>query len=152
MDERMPPPPDRGSLQAWERVIESPLAEPRRRPVAVTVAGALLIVAGGFAALASVLILLVGDGATIEGIGGETAAVAVIVSLVLASAEILAGVFVLRCLPLGRIVGIVVASLGILSGLVTIRTPQGLVAVAIFGFVAYALATNAAPFARTLGE
>lgn len=145
----MPPPPSRGSLQSWERVIEGPVPEPRRRPIAVTIAGALLIVAGGFAALASVLILLVGDGATIEGIGGDTATVAVVVSLVLATAEILAGVLVLRCVPLGRIVGIVVASLGILSGVATIRTPQGLVAVAIFGFVAYALATNADAFART---
>jgi hypothetical protein len=152
MDERMPPPPGRGSLQQWERAVESPVAARRSRPVAVTIAGALLIVAGAFAALASALILLVGDGATIEGIGGDTPAVAVVVSLVLASAEILAGVLVLRCLPVGRTLGSVVGALGILSGLATIRSPQGLVAVAIFGFVVYALVTNADAFRRTPGE
>jgi hypothetical protein len=76
----------------------------------------------------------------------------VVVSLVLASAEILAGVLVLRCLPVGRTLGSVVGALGILSGLATIRSPQGLVAVAIFGFVVYALVTNADAFRRTPGE
>ena len=52
MDQGMPPPPS-GSYEAWERVIEEPIASPPRRPVAVTVAGVLLIVAGGFAALAA---------------------------------------------------------------------------------------------------
>jgi hypothetical protein len=52
----------------------------------------------------------------------------------------------------GRTLGSVVGALGILSGLATIRSPQGLVAVAIFGFVVYALVTNADAFRRTPGE
>ena len=103
----MPPPP--GSFEAWERVIAEPVAAPPRRPVAITVAGVLLIVAGGFAALAAGLILLTGDGASIEGVGADAPTVVVLVALALAALEVGAGVLVLRCAPIGRTLGIVVA-------------------------------------------
>ena len=137
----MPPPP--GSFEAWERVIEQPLAAPPRRPVAITVAGVLLIVAGAFAALAAGLILLTGDGASIEGVGADVPTVVVLVALALAALEVGAGVLVLRCAPIGRTLGIVVAALGIVGGLAAIASPQGIVTIAIFGFVIYALVTNA---------
>ncbi len=87
MGQQMPPPPGRpGSLESWERVIAEPPAAQHRRPAVVTVAGTLLMVAGGFAALAGLLILGTGDGATIEGLGdgAGTSTLAVIVSLALA--------------------------------------------------------------------
>ena len=140
----MPPPP--GSFEAWERVIEQPLAAPPRRPVAITVAGVLLIVAGAFAALAAGLILLTGDGASIEGVGADVPIVVVLLALALAALEVGAGVLVLRCAPIGRTLGIVVAALGIVGGLAAIASPQGIVTIAIFGFVIYALVTNAQAF------
>ena len=143
----MPPPP--GSFEAWERVIEQPLAAPPRRPVAITVAGVLLIVAGAFAALAAGLILLTGDGASIEGVGADVPTVVVLVALALAALEVGAGVLVLRCAPIGRTLGIVVAALGIVGGLAAIASPQGIVTIAIFGFVIYALVTNAQAFRPT---
>ena len=143
----MPPPP--GSFEAWERVIAEPVAAPPRRPVAITVAGVLLIVAGGFAALAAALIWLTGDGASIEGVGGDVPNVVVLAALALAALEVGAGVLVLRCAPIGRTLGIVVASLGIVGGLAAIRSPQGIVTIAIFGFVIYTLVTNARAFRPT---
>jgi hypothetical protein len=147
MDQGMPPPP--GSFEAWERVIAEPVAAPPRRPVAITVAGVLLIVAGGFAALAAGLVLLTGDRASIEGVGGDAPTVVVLVALVLATLEVGAGVLVLRCLPIGRTLGIVVGTLGIVGGLAAIASPQGIVTIAIFGFVIYALVTNAQAFRPT---
>jgi hypothetical protein len=150
MDQGMPPPPGRpGSFEAWERVIADPISAPPRRPVAITIAGVLLIVAGGFAALAAVLILLTGDGATIEGVGADLPTVVVLVTLTLAGLEVAAGVLVLRRVPIGRTLGIVVAALGIVSGLAAVMSPQGIVTIAIFGFVVYALVTNAAAFRST---
>jgi hypothetical protein len=55
--------------------------------------------------------------------------------------SLLAGVLVLRLRPAGRILGIVIASLGLLSGLATLRSAgsSGLLALALDGFVLYAL-------------
>lgn len=146
----MPPPPARpGSLEAWEDVIGSTVAAPRRRPAAVTIAGVLLIVAGAFAALAGLLILLTGDGATIEGFGAGEPTLAMVVALVLTMLEIVSGLLVLRVTPAGRTLGIVVAGIGIVGGLVAITSPQGVVTVAIFGFVAFALVTNPDAFRDT---
>ncbi len=152
MGQQMPPPPGRpGSLESWERVIAEPVAAERRRPAVITVAGTLLMVAGGFAALAGLLILMTGDGATIEGVGDGAGAstLAVIVSSALACLEIGSGLLVLRCAPAGRTLGIIVAGLGIAGGLAAAGSPRGMVTIAIFGFVVFALVTNAEAFHRT---
>lgn len=143
----MPPPP--GSFEAWERVIAEPVVAPPHRPVAITIAGVLLIVAGGFAAVAAGLILLIGDGASIEGVGAEVPTVVVLSALALAALEVGAGVLVLRCAPFGRMLGIVVASLCIVGGLAAIASLTGIVTIAIFGFVIYTLVTNAQAFRQT---
>ena len=150
MGQQMPLPPRRpGSLESWERVIDGPVVDPRRRPAVITVAGAMLIVAGGFAALAGLLILMTGDGATIEGVGDGTSTIAVIVSSALACLEIGSGVLVLRCTPVGRTIGIIVAALGIAGGLAAAGSPRGMMTIAIFGFVLFALVWNAEAFRRT---
>lgn len=147
----MPPPPGRsGSLESWEHVIDAPMGGTRRRSTVITIAGVLLIVAGVFAAFAGLLILMTGDGATIEGVGDGSPTLPVIVTMVLACLEVGSGVLVLRCAPVGRTLGIVVAALGIAGGLAAVGTPRGLVTIAIFGFVVYALVTNAEAFGRTL--
>ena len=146
----MPPPSWRPrSLEAWEDVIGSTVAVSRRRPAAVTIAGVLLIVAGGFAALAGLLIVLTGDGATIEGFGAGEPTLAMVLALVLAVLEIVSGLLVLRVTPAGRTLGMVVAGIGIVGGLIAIASPQGVVTVAIFGFVVFALVTNPDAFRRT---
>jgi hypothetical protein len=147
MDQGMPPPP--GSFEAWERVIAEPVVAPPHRPVAITIAGVLLILAGGFAALAAGLILLTGDGASIEGVGADAPTVVVLGALALAAMEVGAGALVLRCAPIGRTCGLVVAALGFLGGLAAIRSPQGIVTIAIFGFVIYTLVTNSDAFRHT---
>ncbi|MDH4111652.1 MAG: hypothetical protein OEV60_03085 [Actinomycetota bacterium] len=146
MDEGLPPPPARsGSLESWERAIDAPAGLPRR-PVAITIAGVLLLVAGAFASLAGALILLTGDQATIEGVGAGASTAAVMLTAALAAAEIASGLLVLRCAPIGRVVGIAVAALGIVGGLTAIGSPQGVVTIAIFGFVMFVLVTKADAF------
>ena len=56
---------------------------------------------------------------------------------------------VLRCTPAGRTLGIIVAALGIAGGLAAVGSPRGMVTIAIFGFVVFALVTNAEAFRRT---
>lgn len=131
-------------------MIDAPMGGTRRRSTVITIAGVLLIVAGVFAAFAGLLILMTGDGATIEGVGDGSPTLPVIVTMVLACLEVGSGVLVLRCAPVGRTLGIVVAALGIAGGLAVVGTPRGLVTIAIFGFVVYALVTNAEAFGRTL--
>lgn len=145
----MPPPPRPPSLESWEHVIDAPASGVPRRPAAVTVAGALLVVAGVFAAFAGLLILTTGDGATIEGVGDGGATLPVAVTMVLACCEIGSGVLVLRGVALGRPVGIVIAGLGIAGGFADIGSPRSLVTIAIFGFVVITLVKNADAFRRT---
>jgi hypothetical protein len=152
MDRGMPQPPagHRGGLEDWERVAAQPPAAPGRRPVAVTVSGVLLIVAGAFAGVAAVLILATGEGATIEGVGAEATPAVVVVAIALAMLQVAAGMLVLRCTIAGRVVGIVMSALGIAGGLLSIASPRGLVTIAIFGFVAYVLLTNREAFGRAV--
>lgn len=117
-----------------------------KRPVAVTVAGILLVVAGAFALLAAGLILLTGDGARVEGLGGGASGTTSAVAAVLAVIEIGSGALVLRRVPAGRVVGIAIAAIGAIGGLATITSASGLVSTAIFGFVIVALVTNREPF------
>lgn len=146
----MPPPPRRPrSLESWEHVIDAPVPGAAHRPVAVAVAGVLLVVAGVFAAFAGLLILTTGDGATIEGVGDGGATLPVAVTMVLACCEIGSGVLVLRRLALGRPIGLVIAGLGIAGGFADIGSPRSLVTIAIFGFVVFALAKHADAFRRT---
>ncbi len=130
--------------------METRAAGSPRRPVAVTIAGVLLVVAGVFAGFASLLILTTGDGATIEGVGGGGVTLPVVVTLVLALGEIASGVLVLRGSRLGRPVGLVVAGLGVAGGFADIGSPRSLVTMAIFGFVVFVLATNSEAFRRTV--
>ncbi len=114
--------------------------------MAITVAGILLVVAGAFALLAAGLIVLTGDGARVEGLGGGASSATSAVATILAVIEIGSGVLVLRRLPAGRAVGIAIAAVGVIGGLATITSASGLVSTSIFGFVIVALATNGEAF------
>jgi len=143
----MPPRPGRaGSLESWEHVATTAVEQTRTRHAVVTIAGVLLILAGAFAGVGGLLILLAGDDARIEGVA---AGVSTYVALALAGLEVLSGLLVLRRSPTGRMLGIVVAGLGIAGGLATVGSPPGIVTIAIFGFVVFALVRSADAFGRT---
>ena len=135
-----PPPPPPGSPFGE---VPTPRPAPARRPGAVTGAAGILIVAGALALVVG-LVALGGDGLDIEVpfAGAEDVArVVAIVLLVQGGLSILAGVLVLRMRPAGRVLGIVIAGLGLVSGLATLRSSgsSGLLALALDGFVLYVL-------------
>jgi hypothetical protein len=109
----------------------------------------MLIVAGGFAGLAALVIALTGDGATVEGVGGGGSGAVAVIALVMAGIEVASGVLVLRLAPVGRVLGVVASVVGIVGGLAAITTAQGALTVGVFVAVLYVLLTNAAAFRRT---
>ncbi len=108
----------------------------------VTYAGLILLISGalsllfGIVTLTSDARLLVPEGATSQ----EVVAVYLVISGGLA---LVAGWLVLRLRPAGRVLGIVLATLGIVSGLVQIGSTggPGLLAIALNAFVLYGLFT-----------
>jgi hypothetical protein len=149
MSDQMPPPPTPG-YEGWaDRVIEArPSTLRPRRPGIVTAAAVLLLVAGGLAVVASLLILSAGDRTAVQGIGADAVHTVGLVALVIGSVEVLAGVLVLRLIPAGRVLGLIFAGLGLLGALRSLGTPQGIITLAVDGFVVYALATTGDAFRR----
>jgi hypothetical protein len=134
-----PPPPDPRFDVPTPRLATAP----QRRPGAVTGAAGILMVAGALT-LVFGFMGLTGDGLDIElpfADGGSVARAVGLGLVVQGALSLLAGVLVLRLRPAGRILGIVIASLGLLSGLATLRSAgsSGLLALALDGFVLYAL-------------
>jgi hypothetical protein len=105
----------------------------------VTGAAAILIVAGVIALLAGVVVLSGGGSADVPGLEGRT--VVGTIALVVGAVDLLTGWLILRLSPAGRVLGIVIAVLGILTGLAQLdgSGPSGLLGVALYGFVLYAL-------------
>ena len=140
----IPPPPPPPSSPFGEGVPTPPPATGRaRRPGAVTGAAGILIVAGALSLVVG-LMALSGDGLDVEVPFVDQGSVARAVAVALLAQgglSVLAGILVLRLRPAGRVLGIVIACLGILSGLATLRTAgsSGLLALALDGFVLYAL-------------
>jgi hypothetical protein len=110
----------------------------------VTYAGLILLISGalsllfGIVSLTSDARLLVpgGEGAMSEEVVGGYLAIS-------GGLALLAGWLVLRLRPAGRVLGIVLATLGIVSGLVQIGSTggPGLLAIALNAFVLYGLFT-----------
>jgi hypothetical protein len=134
----IPPPPP------WDPSgsLPTPRVAPVKRPPMVTYAGLILLISGalsllfGIVTLTSDARLLVPEGATSQ----EVVAVYLVISGGLA---LVAGWLVLRLRPAGRVLGIVLATLGIVSGLVQIGSTggPGLLAIALNAFVLYGLFT-----------
>ena len=139
----IPPPPPPTSPFGDHVPTPQPARGPARRPGAVTGAAGILIVAGALA-LVFGLMAIRGDGVDVdvplldEGSMARAVAVALLVQ---GGLSLLAGVLVLRLRPAGRVLGIVIACLGILSALASLRSAgsSGLLAFALDGFVLYAL-------------
>jgi hypothetical protein len=104
----------------------------------VTAAGWALIVIG---------VLTAAAGLFVSSFGIEQSVVAIVTILVLAigAAGILAGILVLRLSPTGRVIGFVVAGLGLASGLLQFDS-SSILTLAANGFILWALVTNGEAF------
>jgi hypothetical protein len=135
----IPPPPPTGPVPN----VPVPRAAPAKRPGAISGAGGILVVAGVLSVIVGA-IGLTGDGLDIdvpfvEGESGQR--VAEVLLLAQGTLASIAGWLVLRLRPAGRVLGIVVASLGIVTGLMQLRSSgsSGVLALALYAYVLYAL-------------
>jgi hypothetical protein len=139
MSDLPPPPVD----PDWSVPTPRPATGPPRRPGAVTGAAGILIVAGALSLIVG-LLGMSGNRLDLELplLEGRSAERIFLVALVVQGALALAtGWLVLRLHPVGRILGIVLASLGIVAGLAQLRSTgtSGLLALALNAFVLYGL-------------
>jgi hypothetical protein len=108
----------------------------------VTAAGTILIVAGALVVAGGFVILNQRGDLALPGLSGrDVATTAAIVTFVFGGLHILAGWLVLRLSPGGRVLGIVIAVIGILGGLAQLRQSgsSGLLSLALYAFVLYGL-------------
>jgi hypothetical protein len=138
MDDIPPPPPTSAAPN-----VPVPRAAPAKRPGALTGAGGILLLAGALSVVVGA-VGLSGDGLNIDTpfLEGDSAQrAAELLLLVQGALALIAGWLVLRLRPAGRVLGIVVASLGILTGVMQLRSSgsSGLLALALDAFVLYAL-------------
>jgi hypothetical protein len=123
----------------------TPLTAPVRRPGPVTGAAGVLMVAGALSLVIG-LMGVSGDRVSIDLPfleGGSAQRIAAFWLVLQGGLSLLAGWLVLRLRPAGRVLGIVVASLGILTGLAQLRASgsSGLLGLALDAFVLYGLFT-----------
>jgi hypothetical protein len=110
----------------------------------VTYAGLILLISGALSALFGVVSLSSNTRLLVPGREGAVSEEVVAVYLIISGGlSLLAGSLVLRLRPAGRLLGIVLASLGIVTGLVQIGSTggPGLLAIALNAFVLYGLFT-----------
>lgn len=110
----------------------------------VTYAGLVLLIAGALLAIFGIVSLSSDTSLLVPGGEGAVSEELVAVYLIISGAlSLLAGGLVLRLRPAGRVLGIVLASLGIVTGLVQIGSTggPGLLAIALNAFVLYGLFT-----------
>jgi hypothetical protein len=139
----IPPPPSPGTVPGGP--TPRPAAPPTSRPAAVTGAAAILLIAGALVSIFG-LMGLTGDGVDMDApfLDGEAARrIVSLVLLVQGILSLLAGWLILRLRPAGRVLGIVLAVLGIVVGLTQLRSTRsaGLLTFALDAFVIYALFT-----------
>lgn len=122
-----------------------PPVAPTPRPPALTGAAVILMIAGAlilyFGAMS-----LGGDRVDLDAPfldSDDAGRIAAVVLVIQGCLSLLAGWWVLRLRPAGRILGIVLAALGILGGLVQLRRTgsSGFLTLALDAFVLYALFT-----------
>jgi hypothetical protein len=146
MSDLPPPPLDRDRSVPTPR----PVAGPARRPGPVTGAAGVLLIAGALS-LVFGLMGVSDDRVNIElpFLEGESAKrIAAFGLAVQGGLAVVAGLLVLRLRPAGRILGIVVASLRILTGAAQLRSSgsSGLLALALDAFVLYGLLAYGSAF------
>ena len=126
----------------------SPIPTPRpsaaTRPLPVSIAGWILVVAGSITGFGGLVVLAAGGATTVARPLGAA-------YVAFGAAELLAGAMVLRLRAAFRVIGVVLAVAGIvvdLGGLVLASSRWQIVAVIGHAFVAYVLATSAEAFRR----
>ena len=142
----LPPPPP-----APFPGVPAPRPGPQRRPGVVTGAAVILIVAGALAILGGLVVINRSGRLDLPGIRDEqVAGVVAFIAFVLGGLDVLAGWLILRLRPGGRVLGIVISVLGLLSGLAQLgRTgASGLLTLLLYGFVLYALIAYGFVFGR----
>ena len=111
----------------------------------------ILIVAGVLAILGGLVVINRSGRLDLPGIGDEqVAGIVAFIAFVLGGLDVLAGWLILRLSPGGRVLGIVIAVLGLLSGLAQLgRTgASGLLTLFLYGYVLYALIAYGFVFSR----
>jgi hypothetical protein len=101
--------------------VPTPPPGPRRRTPVVTAAGGMLITAGALTLLAGLIVVLAGSDVLVNGetVGGGTRTLATL-AVVLGAADIVAGILVLRLVAIGRSLGMGLAGITTLVGLVSL--------------------------------
>jgi hypothetical protein len=106
---------------------------------------AIILIAAGVLAIIAGLVVMNGSGSLeVPGVESQDVATAVaIVAFGLGALDIVAGLLVLRLSPGGRVLGIVIAVVGLLGGLAQLGRSgaSGLLSMALYAFVLYALLT-----------
>lgn len=140
MDELPPPPPRDPYLD-----VPIPRPAPARRPGVVTGAAIVLIVAGVLTLVGALVVMNSRGTLKLPGLDAGDAArwIAAVTFVVGGALNLVAGWLVLRLSPSGRVLGIVVALLGIVQGLALLSSsgPSGLLTIFLDAFVLYALFT-----------
>jgi hypothetical protein len=151
--EPLPPPPPPRPDTLWYADDRAPASTPARPPL-VTAAAVILIVLGVLQALGGLVLLVVRpeDLGRIASMGDlsldRVVRGAAVFILVVGSIEVLAGILVLRLSDGGRILAIVLVSIGILGGIGSVSGGNGLgvVTLGLNAFVIYVLFAHAAAF------
>jgi hypothetical protein len=120
----------------------------------VTAAGVILLVLGAVQALAGIVLIALSpaDLANLGPVGNlnldRVARGVGVFSLVIGLVEIFAGVLVLRLSNGGRILALVLASLGVIGGIGSLSggSPAGVLTLGLYGLVIYALVSHRAVF------
>ncbi|MDP9297510.1 MAG: hypothetical protein M3O98_02410 [Actinomycetota bacterium] len=142
-------PPKPGSPDPFPFSIPVPKPAPRRRSTLITAAGVVLLLTGVLAVLGFIIVLSTNQ-ANAAGATGQLTRGAAFVFFALAAMNLLAAALVLRLRPNGRTIGLIAAAVGIVIGLGSLRSSpgRGLLTLALDGFVAWVLATEADAFGR----
>jgi hypothetical protein len=117
----------------------------------VTAAGGMLITAGGLTLLAGLIVVLAGSDVLVNGeeVGGGTRTLATL-AVVLGAVDVVAGILVLRLIPFGRLLGMGLAGLTTLVGLVSLvqGNPRAVLQVLLGGLTIWALVVAEPAFRR----
>lgn len=108
----------------------------------VTAAGTILIVAGALAIVGGLVLLNAKGGFAVPGLSErDVAKITAIVAFIVGGLDILAGWLVLRLSSAGRILGIVIAVIGLAGVLSQLGDsgPSGFLSLALYAFVLYGL-------------
>lgn len=157
MDRFPPPPPPRPDLPGAFLPAPSGGGGRSTRPQLVT-AAAVILIALGVLGIFGGLILLALDPQDLAGIStvnlDRVARGIGVLAMAFGGLEVLAGVLVLRLSNAGRILGLVLACLGVVGGLGSIGdgTGVGLISLGLYGLTVYALFAHGDVFRRAGGR